>query len=324
MNRLRAYRDIEGIGQDELGKQLKLSPQMVSGIEGGRRSFTGDLIALGYSNDRLGLPEMTEPLHRQRASTKVASRRRAHELLRLAGEVFRELRDRTDRTPDVALEPLTPPMSVEELEDLAVDVRFTLRHEEAGPIRNLTAAVERAGVCIIPIVGLDGIDGLSSWVNGIPVIGISPSMPGDRFRLTLGHEVAHLLFHTRPGETTEREANRFANALLFPRSEFDAQMPDRPLLRDFVSLKSSWGVSVAALVYRAHELDRIDDRRYRALQIQMSKWRRTEPATFAPVHGELMNRLVVANGGADAVARKLGVNRKHLQQLSNWSHLRVA
>jgi len=324
MNRLRAYRDIEGIGQDELGKLLDLSPQMVSAIEGGRRGFNGNLTALGYSNDRLDLPGMSEPLHRQRASTKVASRKRAKELLRLAGEVFRELRDRTDRTPDLALEPLRAPTTADEIEEVAVDVRFALRHEESGPIRNLTAAVERAGVCIIPIVGLDGVDGLSSWVNDVPVIGLSPFVPGDRFRLTLGHELGHLLMHTRSGETTERQANRFASALLFPQLDFDNEMRDRPQLRDFISLKSSWGVSIAALVYRAHELDHIDDRRYRALQIQMSKWRKAEPATFAPVHGELMNRLVAANGGADAVAREMGINRKHLQHVCNWSHLRVA
>lgn len=67
-----------------------------------------------------------------------------------------------------------------------------------------------------------------------------------------------------------------------------------------------------------------NDRRYRALQIQMSKWRRNEPASFAPVNAELMNRLIHANGGLDSVAREFGVNRKHLQELSNWSHLRVA
>ncbi len=132
------------------------------------------------------------------------------------------------------------------------------------------------------------------------------------------------MLHKRPGATIENEANRFSTNLLFPQAEFEAQMPARPQLRDFVALKSSWGVSVGALVYRAHELDYVDDRRYRALQIQMSKWRRNEPASFAPVHAELMNRLVQTNGGLDSVARDLGVNRKHLQNLSNWSHLRVA
>jgi Zn-dependent peptidase ImmA (M78 family) len=149
-------------------------------------------------------------------------------------------------------------------------------------------------------------------------------VPGDRFRLTLGHELAHLLFHTKPGDAAEREGNRFAGALLFPREEFDAQMPERPQLRDFVSLKSAWGVSVAALVYRAHELGYVDDQRYRSLQIQMSKWRRSEPAGFEPATGKLMNHLLEVNGGVDIVSRDLGVNRKHLQALSSWSHLRVA
>lgn len=324
MNRLRAYRAIENISQEELGELLGMSPQMISAVEAGRRTFTGDLTVLGYSADRLTLPDMSEPLHRQRASTKVVARKRAQELMRLAGEVFRELRDQTDRAPSVALEPLPVPTSIDEFDDLATDVRFALRQEAHGPIRNLTAIVERAGVCVVPIVGLEGIDGLSSWVNGVPVVGLSPSVPGDRFRLTLGHELAHLLIHTRPGVTTEREANRFASALLFPRADFDAQMPARPQLRDFIALKSSWGISVAALVYHAHELEHIDDRRYRALQIQMSKWRKNEPAQFSPVHGELMGRLIEANGGTDSVSRALGVNRSHLREVCNWSHLRAA
>ncbi len=324
MNRLRAYRAIEGISQEELGELLQLSPQMVSAVEGGRRHFNGSLAALGYSDDRFDLPDMSEPLHRQRASTKVTARKRAHELLRLAGEVFRELRARTPKTPEILLGPLPGPTSADEVEDLAVELRYALRHEAEGPIRNLTAAVERAGVCVVPMVGLAGIDGLSSWVEGVPVIGLSPAVPGDRFRLTLSHELAHLTFHKRPGESAEREANRFAGALLFPRDDFEAQMPARPQIRDFVALKSSWGVSVAALVYRAHELDYIDDRRYRALQIQMSKWRRAEPATFAPATGQLMNRLIEVNGGLDRVARALGVNRRHLHAASSWSHLRVA
>lgn len=324
MNRLKAYRDIENIGQEELGDLLGMKPQLVSMVESGRRTFTGDLTALGYSNDRLSLPEMSEPLHRQRASTKVASRKRAHELLRLAGEVFIELRDRTERAPKVSIQPLPSPESSDEIQDLATEVRYQLRHEQNGPIRNLTSVVERAGVCVVPIVGLDGIDGLSCWVGGVPVIGLSPVVPGDRFRLTLGHEVGHLLIHTRPGHAIENEANRFASALLYPQEEFEAQMTERPQLRDFVELKSAWGVSVAALVYRAHELGHIDDKRYRSLQIQMSKWKRSEPAPFDPSPGELMNRLVTVNGGVTTVAKELGVNRKHLQSLCSWSHLRVA
>ena len=312
------------MNQQELGDRLGLSPQMVSAVESGRRTFTGSLNAIGYADERMALPDMSTPLHRHRASTRAAAKKRAQELLRLAGEVFGELRDRTERAPQLMLERHTPPMTLDDLEDLAVDVRCSIEHEEQGPIRNLTAAVERAGVCLVPITGLDGIDGLSAWVNGVPVVGMSPNVPGDRFRFSLSHELGHLLFHTRKTDSTESEANRFAGALLFPQAEFDAAMPDRPTLRDFIALKSSWGMAVSAIVYRAHELDYIDDARYRALQIQMSKWRRQEPGTFEPVHGNLMQRLVEVNGGTDAVAADLGVNREHLGELVNWSHLRAA
>lgn len=324
MNRLRSYRDIEGISQEELGKLLGISSQMVSAIESGRRFFSGDLTAIGYSNDRFEIPDMSEPLHRQRASTTMTSRKRARELMRLAGEVFGELRNRTEGAPRTAIERLPAPTTPEELEECVAEVRFLLRQEASGPIRNLTAAIERAGVCIVPIVGLDGIDGLSSWVGDVPVIGISVTIPGDRFRLTLGHELAHLLIHVKPGTDIEAEANRFAGILLFPSTEFDEQIPERPQLRDFVNLKSSWGVSAAALVYRAHEFDYIDDDRYRALQIQMSKWRKAEPASFAIVPGELTKRLVAANGGSREVAKSIGVNQRHLVELCNWSHLRAA
>src|SRR5947209_7124358 len=115
MNRLRAYRDMEAMSQEDLGRLIGLSPQMVSAVEGGRRAFAGDLEVIGYSNDRFELPEMSEPLHRQRASTKITARKRAHEMLRLAGEVFKELRDRTARAPKPTLEPLRAPTTVEEL-----------------------------------------------------------------------------------------------------------------------------------------------------------------------------------------------------------------
>lgn len=323
MNRLLSYREIEGLSQEQLGERLGLSAQMVSAIEKGTRSFAGDLTPIGYANDRFAIPDMSEPLHRQRAATKVATRKRAKELLRLGGEVFGELRESTNGSPKLVLTPGHAPTSMDEIDDLAADFRYSLRQEEHGPIRNLTSIVERAGVCILPIVGL-GIDGISAWVGNVPVIGVAPNVPGDRFRLTLGHELAHLLLHKRPSSVTEAEANRFASNLLFPRAEFDDLIPSNPQLRDFVNLKSSWGVSAAALIYRAHDLEYIDDKRYRALQIQMSRWRRTEPAYFAPAHGELMNALVTKNGGSEAVARVLGVKREHLDELSNWSHLRVA
>lgn len=321
MNRLRAYRDIEGLNQGELAEILGISVPMVSAIESGRRSFSGDLEALGYGHDRLSVPDMSEPIHRARASTAVAAKKRAKELLRLAGEVFGELHAVTPNAPDILLRRQAMTTDVE---GLSGELRSILGQEESGPVRNLTALVERAGVCLVPIANLPGIDGISAWVNGIPVIGVDPSVPGDRFRFTVPHECAHLMVHDRRHDTVENEANHFAGAFLFPRDDFDAAMIDKPKLTDFVQLKSHWGMSVAAIIYRAHQLNYIDDARYRALQIQMSKWRKTEPGQFQPRVGTLFTRLVEVNGGASAVAKRLGVNITHLRELMNWNRLRLA
>jgi len=326
MERLRAFRHLEGLTQKEMGDLIGIPHQSISHVEAGRRQLLEpDVTATGYSAERFGqLPPMSEPLHRQRASTREASRKRAKELLRLAGELFSDLSARTPRSPRMYVETLPAPMSLDEVEDRAVEVRVgVLRHEETGKISNVTSAVERAGVCLVPIAGLAGVDGLSSWVDGQPVIGLEPQQPGDRFRFTLLHELGHLTMHRTKSDVTEDEANRLAGAVLLPESDFDIAMQGTPTISDFVELKKQWGISVAALVYRARELGYVDDQRYRSLQIQMSKWRRNEPAKFDAAHGQLLPKLVELNGGIATVARETGINPEHIREVTQWSGLRL-
>ena len=327
MNRLRAYRRIEQITQARLGERLGISTRLVSNIESGSRTPPDDLSQLGYT--RVEIPEMTEPLHRQKASTRVSDSRRAQELLRVAGEAFDGLsptlsrRHRTTR-----LEPLGPIYSDDDLSECAAEVRTgVLENEENAPIRNLTNAVERAGICLVPIVGLPGIDGLSSWVGSsprYPIIGLNINAPGDRFRMSLAHELAHLTLHTRKTVTSEAEAYRFASLLLISDEDFEGAMPGRkPTLRDFIRLKSAWGISVAALVHRARYLRFLDESSHRSIQIQMSKWRKKEPAPFPPKPGRLLRHLVKRAGGVNRCAQQLGLNPGHLRDIITWHHLRI-
>ena len=327
MNRLRSYRWIEGINQKQLGEILGISPQLVSAIEWGRRSPTCDISRLGYSPSRIETAEMTEPLHRQRVSTLVASTRRAKELLRVAGETFCDLSQVLNDRNKNRLEPLGPIQSDADIVECATEVRVgILEKEDSRPIKNLTDAAESAGICLVPIVGLGGIDGISSWVGEKPrrpVIGLNINVPGDRFRLSLAHEIGHLVMHTKRTATSENEAYRFASALLIHDDDFAAAMPERPVLRDFVTLKSTWGISVAALVYRAHQLGYLDDRSYRSIQIQMSRWRKTEPASFDLKPGRLLPKLVRMRGGVGRCAERHGLNPDHLREVTTWHPLRV-
>ena len=325
MNRLRSYRYIEGISQVQLAERLGISHQLVSDIERGRRSPTCDLGKLGYAASRFEIAEMSEPLHRQRASTAVAAQHRAKELLRLAGEAFRDLESTINSRHRNRLERLGPAQS-DEIADIASEVRVgVLQQEESGPIRNLTAAVERAGICLIPIRDLRGVDGVSSWVEGHAVVGLNPDVPGDRFRLTLAHELGHLVMHSRKGVQSEAEANRFASALLMPDDEFEAAMSERPTIRRLVELKTNWGISVAALVYRAHQFGYLDDRSYRSMQIQMSKWRKREPAPFPIKPGLLLAELVrQCDGDVHRCGQRLELNPEHLGIVTDWRRLRVA
>lgn len=328
--RLLSYRKLVGISQAELADLIGVSANTISLIERGRRDFDLDVTALRYSGERFrAFPTMSEPLHRARASTLVAARDRAKELLRLAGEVFIELAPTVERVPKPLLPRVPEPFGPADVDEFAEEVRIgVLNQERDTPITNLTALVERAGIILVPIVGLPGIDGLSSWVGlggtSYPIIGIDPSKPGDRYRLTLLHEVGHLAMHRRASESGEDQANAFARAVLIPTDKLEELFEgSAPTLSDFVRAKSAWGVSVAALIYGSHRLGLIDDRRYRSLQIQMARWKRKEPGQFPSVAGGLLPQLVETAGGVGPVAERLGIDPRHVREVTNWQSLRT-
>ena len=156
-----------------------------------------------------------------------------------------------------------------------------------GPINNLTNLVERSGVIIIECdFGIRGISGTGMRLANIPpIIFMNSSLPPDRYRFTLAHELAHLVIHDTPKETMEDEADEFASELLMQKSEFRisvSQFGKQPTLRNLVALKPYWKVAISAMVMRMGELSIISDQTKRSLFIQMSnlKMRLSEPQPF--------------------------------------------
>lgn len=114
-----------------------------------------------------------------------------------------------------------------------------------------------------------------------PIVILSADRPADRVRLSLAHELGHLVMHQPLPATPSihEEADHFAGAFLLPAEAMRQEIGSTTTLESFLSLKLKWGVSVQALIVRAHELGLITPRKYRTLFQRLSArgWRMHEP-----------------------------------------------
>jgi Zn-dependent peptidase ImmA (M78 family)/transcriptional regulator with XRE-family HTH domain len=144
-----------------------------------------------------------------------------------------------------------------------------------GPVKDVTRTIESAGVLVLPCkFGTRAMDATSLWLAEMPpLIFVNEQLPGDRWRFTLCHELAHLVAHEIPCETMEDEADNFAAEFLMPESEIVAHFHRMQPLRipDLANLKSFWKVSMAALVERAHDLGFLTDNQRRHMYVVMSR-----------------------------------------------------
>ena len=156
------------------------------------------------------------------------------------------------------------------------------------PIPNMTALLEKNGFYVFIIDSAElKTDAYSRIINDIPIIVLNKNKgTAVRQRFSLAHELGHLILHRGLSETDftarsddlEREANLFAEHFLMPADRFGNSVM-MPKLECFVSLKKTWGVSVAAMIYHCGQIGLIDSRRTKLLQMQMSKqgWNKNEP-----------------------------------------------
>jgi len=96
------------------------------------------------------------------------------------------------------------------------------------------------------------IDAISMWPDDLklpPLFFVDLSMPGDRLRFSLCHELGHIIMHRRYLEPDmEEQANEFAAEFLMPSKDI---VFDDFSLASFAGLKQYWRVSMAALISRA-------------------------------------------------------------------------
>lgn len=151
-----------------------------------------------------------------------------------------------------------------------------------GPVRDLVRWIEATGCLVIMRdFGSGRVDGLSQWVDDLPVMFVNARAPTDRLRLTIAHELGHLCLHSvEITGTMEEEANSFAAELLMPTETVRAQLRNLTLGR-LQDLKREWGVSMQALIEKAHAVGHLSSKQRTSLYKSLSAngWRVREPGS---------------------------------------------
>ena len=152
-----------------------------------------------------------------------------------------------------------------EIESLAEECR-SLWGLGIGPISDIVHVMESFGVVVARAeIGYLKMDGVSKWsgLDGRPyVLLIADKAGAIRNRFDAAHELGHLILHKYVTaeqyksnyHLLETQAHRFASAFLMPAESFSHEIK-WPTLDGFLSLKSRWKVSIAAMIKRSQDLE---------------------------------------------------------------------
>ena len=166
-----------------------------------------------------------------------------------------------------------------------------------SPISNLMEMLEDNGLCIFEIEAHESFDGLSGFVGDIPVIILNASFSLERKRFTLAHELGHILlkFPKMESKLKEKMCHAFAGAFLLPKSAISSELfKKRQNIAELElkKLKGIYGISLWAIMVRAHTIGLITDSHYKRFCIYANThgWRKNEPGEY--VGKEKANRFI--------------------------------
>lgn len=321
--RIRDFRVVEGMTQEELATAVDLSQTTISHAE---RSMVDPADVIDRIIDHFDYPYsfFAEDPAPQIAGTlrfrklARASKKESDRVSRLFLESHRAAARLATFTGVAA--PDLSSIEGDDIEAAALATRRLMGIADDIPVDHVIRRCEAAGIAVFPIrlpgfepdhetVGHSGVSAWDPW--DIPAIGYLPAQSGDRLRHTIAHELGHLVLHRQLPPVTadgrrqvENRASSFASAFLVPAKPLRAAVAGRPVTLDALrTLKAGWGVSIASLIMRTAEVGLIDERRKISLFKQLSArgWRRSEPVPVAVEEPVLLRRMLdrVSTGDPD-------------------------
>jgi len=292
--RVRQARELRGLRQEELAERVNITQPTISKIEAGTKQPSDEVLtAIALQT---GFPpsffRQAPPVDFPFGSLMYRERNMTPEDKKAANRYGQTLFELAER---MAARMNLPPQRLRHLEEdpatAARIVRAALGLSHDAPVANLIDAVERAGVLVFMLpVALDKGDGFSEWVRSAgsdtrkPIIVLFSGSSGDRLRLTLAHELGHLVMHPRISvKQMEDEAYTFACELLVPETAMRQELIPPFGLAALAKMKVRWGISIAALIQHAKRLGIITRHQYDYLRAKMGQagWLNQEPPNLA-------------------------------------------
>ena len=303
---IRYYRLLNEMSQEALAKIVGLKKMTISNYESGKRTPDYDTLrklakALGISLAKL-LAQNNERLviehgdfRKQAAATKSQQEVILGKADRYLGRLFEVVSFVGD--PALPSMPAFESAEVKNCEEAGQQLRVILGLPVSGPVGNITDILENKGFIICPVeYDQRSFSGNSGTVNGRPYIAINTTMPAERQRFTLIHELAHLVFVFGKEQNEERMVDEIAGAFLLPRADIIRELgPKRTDIRgNLRDVQREYGVSMAAIVMRARQANIITKEVYDITMKWMSKngLRNNEQSGMIPEKTHLLEQLI--------------------------------
>ena len=195
----------------------------------------------------------------------------------------------------------------------------------AGPVPHVVRLLEAHGVVVIGLLAASRrVDAFSHWYGTRSLVFLNP-MKDDkaRSRFDAAHELGHLVLHhdAEPGNRiVENQAHDFAAEFLMPREEIADELPRRLDWELLFQAKRRWGVSLKALVYRAHKIGILGESAYRAGMVTLAQWGDPEPGDLGPRETPVLLAKAIqmlADAGIDVemIATDVGITADTLREI---------